>query len=144
MLFVDYEYSFAITQALNMVLDITAETYTTVDYYVGRSLKGKGAKLSTFRDNLNMAAFIIDDALIDIVIGFLSGASTAETAAILLDSFGRTTIKGQKFQNQALAQNEFFLTVSSAVMEGVMVSGCAVTVAKDAAAIAADISALSS
>jgi hypothetical protein len=117
MLFTDYNYSLVLTQALDMVLDMTATTYATVDYFCTRNKELSVAKLSSIRDDLNMSAFIIDNAIMEIVLTALGARTALDTAALSLDSFGKVTVKGGQFSRMALAKDEAFETPSPAVME---------------------------
>jgi hypothetical protein len=151
MLFANYNYSLVITQAMNMVLDITSTVFSTLEniHAAGNFDKTQGDKkkqlggkeLSAFRDNLNMAAYIVDNTIMDIVLAALAGPNTINPSALSLDSFGCLSVSANTYKGMKL-EEEDYETPTPAIMTAAESAAAIVSATKDLADLANDVAKL--
>jgi hypothetical protein len=125
----EFNIAYILSDVLNIALDLTSKAYSCADKY---GSKGKsGQALSDFRDDLNMSAFIVDNAIIDSVLSILAGFSNAASARILLDSSGIVTIRGDKYKGLTLTSSLEVTTPTLAVIQTMATIEGVASVARD-------------
>jgi hypothetical protein len=132
----DFDKSYIVSEALNYILDLASTAYSLADEFGSKGKSGKA--LSDFRDNLNMSAFIIDNAIIEIAVGILAIWSDPVSARILLDSSGTVTIKGNQYKGLTLTSSLEVTTPTLAVIENMVKAENAVSVTRALADLAQD------
>jgi hypothetical protein len=101
MVFKDNDPVFVLKAILNMILNITGEVYTEIEYIANFN----GQMSSEFKDNLNLCSVYIDMGITTIFTDAMSayGAAAAETPQFCLKGSGDIILKADK-------SKEFYVT----------------------------------
>jgi hypothetical protein len=101
MQFKDNDPVFVLKAILNMILEITEEVYTDIEF----SMNFKGEMSSEFKDNLNLCSVYIDMGIITIFTDAMCayGAAAAQTPEFSLKGSGDIVLKADK-------SKEFYVT----------------------------------
>lgn len=96
---------YILKETLSMLLDITEQVYDILEKEILKKEKNL-EKQSKIRDQLNMAAMITDNGIIDIVTGILAVIANPEEAEVTLTANGIIVLDGQGIRKTAVDATE--------------------------------------
>lgn len=134
----DYNYVYLVTQLMNLLLDTTSMVYSILEnkFVAGnfdKDDKKTGSDLTKFRDNLNMAAFITDNGIVNLCVDIMAAPSAIAKADTTWNSFGGIKISAQEYQTSIVTKNEKIGSPSPALVNTMLAIQLGVSTAKDIA-----------